>query len=180
MDTRKHEIEIKSKGRAIKILTEPTWQQWKHAHEGGQNLGYAAGFIKSYQLPFRFPPDKWENKCCSANIPAVLTLNEWQAGGGHHEWRNLTFQICPELHKQQITIQMNKLNESINFVQILVRPRIYDVPHIAEGDPAFLGVCWRAAATIAIQTDSNTAPGWFSRSGAAVEQVHRFLLKWPA
>lgn len=82
----------------------------------------------------------------------MLTLNEWQAERGHREWRNLTVQIRPGIYKQQTTLQMNKLNDTIDFVQILVRPQIHDIPHIAEGHPAFLGVCWRAAATVAMHT----------------------------
>lgn len=103
-----------------------------------------------------------------------LTLSEWQAEGGHQEWSNLSAQLCPGIYKQQATFRLpsrfklNKLNESVSVVQIFPTPQILDVPHIAEGDPTFLGGC---------HTDNNTAPGGFGRSGTAVEQVHRSLLK---
>lgn len=69
---------------------------------------------------------------------AELTLNEWQTGG-HQERSNITAQLCPGIHKQQITFQTNKFKESINVVHIFSRLQIYDVPHI-EGE-AVLGGC---------------------------------------
>lgn len=51
------------------------------------------------------------------------------------------------------------MSESRKFVQILIRPQVYDILCFAEGDPSFLGVCWRPAATIAKLTDNSMAPG---------------------
>jgi len=71
----------------------------------------------------------------------------------------LTVQMRPGIDKQQTTLHMDKLNESINFAPVLVRPHIYNVPQTAEGDPAFLAGCWRAAATIATQATTQHLVG---------------------
>lgn len=98
-------------------------------------------------------------------MSAELTLSEWQTGG-HQERSNVTAQLCPGIYKY-----LDYLNESINVVQILLISQIYDVPHIDEGDPTFLGGSHHC------HTDNNTAPGGFGRSGTGVEQEHRCLLE---